>query len=771
MPQQPKIEPQTREIASARKTITEQDKQLASSAYGHFKKKELNESLQELSRLLELRPHDPRVSANKAIIEYYKSNLCKTDEFIKLINASKKQLEFGMVNTGDELDDIDRSFILYNQAILHFHMKQYKTAINILERLFKIIEPLGDVLAMKVCILLIEAYLLNNQLEQAHGMITYIENVMIKPKTKDEENSTFSQSKLCMFKVRLYMMRGFYGQCKRELKLAMNNSDEALFLKSNVECLRLNFQKAIKLLNSSPKQQQVVNTGNPIPVFYYNNMAAVHFAMKKYNMASMYGVKAIDENCTIMKSLQPIEKFNQLSGRPLHTLAVNKRAELLYNTGLSLLYSNQPAQAFECFIEAQETFQCNPRFWLRLAECSIAAIKQDKKKQESSTVKKSDYVRGVIGSGTHRKIVLSPQSPPKQPRQDLQSAAIPAPTLEFANLCLCNSMLLLLPYENTLESSMAAYLQHEKVIIGEDEKEMIKRSTAGKLNVEAPPGMPIQTKEAYSLRASILCCHTYVALELGDYYKSLEYSCKLLGMQHISAVKRFLGYIYVAESLLKLNRVSEAIKQLSPDQMKPMNTFDEEITELKTDGDFPMNLNASRSVVLLNLASAYSVRGEYDKAKHLLKQIMSNDPSFTYKSQAILLSVYCELQQGKVGSALELIKRSEVFSSGRLIDRVEAARASAQPTALTNMLPPRPMGGFTSMGNLPNGGSDLPTSMNNLPPVGGGSSSLGGIPYPPPGNLQRSNSGIFNNVVGMNTTPIGMPIGSGAPIGQSQQRL
>ena len=45
-----------------------------------------------------------------------------------------------------------------------------------------------------------------------------------------------------------------------------------------------------------------------------------------------------------------------------------------------------------------------------------------------------------------------------------------SPTLEFANICLCNAMLLL-PSEIILETNMTAYLQHEKVITGEDEKE------------------------------------------------------------------------------------------------------------------------------------------------------------------------------------------------------------------------------------------------------------------------------------------------------------
>ena len=88
----------------------------------------------------------------------------------------------------------------------------------------------------------------------------------------------------------------------------MFQSSEALFLKSNVECLRQNFQKAIKLLNSAPKPNDIIITGQPLNLMYYNDMAAVHYAMKKYNLSSMYGLKAVEENCNMMKGLPPIEK-------------------------------------------------------------------------------------------------------------------------------------------------------------------------------------------------------------------------------------------------------------------------------------------------------------------------------------------------------------------------------------------------------------------------------------------------------------------------------
>ena len=92
MPQTHKQEPPAREIASARQTISDQDHQLASSAITQFKAEKYDTCLQQLKRLSELRQHDARVAANKAVVEYYVSKLCKTDEFMKQLGAAKKQV-------------------------------------------------------------------------------------------------------------------------------------------------------------------------------------------------------------------------------------------------------------------------------------------------------------------------------------------------------------------------------------------------------------------------------------------------------------------------------------------------------------------------------------------------------------------------------------------------------------------------------------------------------------------------------------------------------
>lgn len=740
-------EPPQREIASARKNITDQERQLAGNATNEYQHSKNESCLQLLKRLSDHRPHDARVSSNKALVEYKLTNFSKTDEYIKQMNAARKQLEFGMVNTGDELDDIDRSFLLYNEAVLNFHLRKLRTSVDILERLFKIIEPLDDRLAIRVCILLVELYLLTRQIDQAHGMITYIESTLFVPKATSTDgkmnddyhvrvHKDFCDSlkpNIHMFKVRVYLERRFLSQCKRELKLAMNssnNSAEALFLKSNMEYLLENYTKSIKLLNSAPKMARVTEVGHALSVMYFNNMCCIHFAINKYNLALFYSRKALEENISVMKSLPPMEKFNnQQSGRPLQTLAVNKRSEIVYNMGISLLFADKPAAAFECLMEAQSLYQCNPRFWLRLAECCVAVCQQLRNEHQSSRNKKSEFIRGVLGASVHRKLVVSPTKDHlKQRSQEGQSAAMPAATLEFANICLTNA-LLLLPPESQMEAAMEKYKQLYKTKLANangDEKEGIKNTLQNQISVEAPPGRPLQTVEAYSLRVSILACHAYVTLGLGDYNRSLQFSERLLKQKHPSGPHKFLAHMYRAESLIKLDKLSEAITELNPENLSAMEGFDEQLAESKSMKPFPKSISEARSMFLLNLASAHALKAEFDKSKQILRQLVANKIPAQINSQAVLLSVYIELRTGNVPVALNLLKRGEVFQSGRLIDRIEAARMMQQHEAMFQANQEKQRNLQQQQGFPGTAFSQI--APNKAPGFGSGTADLGGFP-------------------------------------------
>lgn len=65
-----------------------------------------------------------------------------------------------------------------------------------------------------------------------------------------------------------------------------------------------------------------------------------------------------------------------LSGQPLHIIGASIKTELMFNLGICLLHAQKPEEAFDCLIEAVQTYHMNPRLWLRLTECCIMTHKK-----------------------------------------------------------------------------------------------------------------------------------------------------------------------------------------------------------------------------------------------------------------------------------------------------------------------------------------------------------------------------------------------------------
>lgn len=681
--------------------VSEQEQQLASRALNEFRNGRYDDCLQLLRKLAEVKPNDSRISINKVVTEFYQSGCCKTDELRKQLAIAKKQLGQTFANTNDEIGNIGRCFLMYNECVMHYHLKQPKAAINILERLFKIIEPLDDVLAVKVCFCLVELYLVTYKLEQARGMLKFIEDALFASKSftqlpasesKPGENGQIQNQNareipeehklnLYMLKAKSFLLRKSLKECKRELKSVLNingNNPDALFLKSNYEYVRGNYPKAVKLLNSAPLNTIVTARGQSLITLFYNNMSCIHFGMKKYNLAVFYARKALEDNINSIKGLPPIEKNHQLSGRPLQTLAINKRSEIMYNMGVQLLFAGKPVAAFDCLMEAHDLYECHPRFWLRLAEACVAVHQQFQRDIIRSPAKKCSFVRGVIGAGPHRKIVLSPiHDVNKIHRHESQSAAMPAPTIEFGNICLSNAMRLL-PTAKEIDlafQQLAAYVKDAG-----SEKHTEKTYALGAQLGKDIPGEHMSLQELHQMRLSVIACRAYVALGLGDYVKSLDYSRELLSQPMLPGAFKYVGRLYLAESLIKLDKISEAIQEFSPDKITDISTSLEPGSQAKAQGAgndlFPSSIQEARAVMLLNLASAYSLRNENDKAKRILQQVVSGKLPESVSTHAILLSAYLELKNGNRTTALNIIKRGEVFPSGRLVDRIDAARMS-----------------------------------------------------------------------------------------------
>ncbi|XP_058585279.1 CCR4-NOT transcription complex subunit 10 isoform X6 [Neofelis nebulosa] len=657
--------------------ITDQEKELSTSAFQAFTAGNYDACLQHLACLQEVNKDDYKIILNTAVAEFFKSNQMTTDSLRQTLNQLKNQVH-SAVEEMDGLDDVENSMLYYNQAVFLYHLRQYSEAIAVGEKLYQFIEPFEEKFAQAVCFLLVDLYILTYQAEKALHLLAVLEKMISQGNNnkngKNETGNTSSKdgsnhkaesgalieaarSKIHQYKVRAYIQMKSLKACKREIKSVMNtagNSAPSLFLKSNFEYLRGNYRKAVKLLNSSniAEHPGFMKTGECLRCMFWNNLGCIHFAMSKHNLGIFYFKKALQENDNVCAQLSagstdPGKKF---SGRPMCTLLTNKRYELLYNCGIQLLHIGRPLAAFECLIEAVQVYHANPRLWLRLAECCIAANKGTAEQETKGLPSKKGIVQSIVGQGYHRKIVLASQSIQNTVYNDGQSSAIPVASMEFAAICLRNA-LLLLPEEQQ-DPKQENGSKNSNQLGGNAESsesgETCSKSHDGDKFIPAPPSSPLRKQELENLK--------------------------------------FLGHLYAAEALISLDRISDAITHLNPENVTDVslgissNEQDQgsdkgENEAMESSGKrapqcYPSSVTSARTVMLFNLGSAYCLRSEYDKARKCLHQAASMIHPKEVPPEAILLAVYLELQNGNTQLALQIIKRNQLLPAVKTLSEM-----------------------------------------------------------------------------------------------------
>ncbi|XP_031432587.1 CCR4-NOT transcription complex subunit 10 isoform X5 [Clupea harengus] len=693
----------------------DQEKEMASNAHEAFTAGKYDESLMRLQSLQELNKDDYKISMNKAVAEFYKSGQTTTGTLKQTLMALKSQVHTAVEDI-DGLDDVENSILYYNQAIIHYHMRQYSEAIAIGEKLYQFLEPFEEKFAQAVCFLLVDLYLLTFQPEKALHLLAVLEKLSVQGNSKNGKGENASagkdnasqkaeftamieaaKSKMHQYKVRAYIQMKSLKACKREIKSVMNtagNSAPSLFLKSNFEYLRGNYRKAIKLLNSSniAEHPGPLKTGECVRCMFWNNLGCIHFAMGKHNLGIFYFKKALQENDHTCAQLgDGSGQSKKFTGIPMCALLANKRHELLYNCGIQLLHLGRPLAAFECLMEAVQVYHSNPRLWLRLAECCIAANKGSSEQENKGLPSKKGIVQSIVGQGYHRKIVLASQSTQNTVYSEGQSAAIPVASMEFAAICLRNA-LLLLPETQQPEAREQPPSTESS---GEGSDPASGKGQDGDKFIPAAPSSPLRRQEMENLRCSILACSAYVALALGDNMIALSHSEMLLHQPKLCGSLKFLGHLYAAEALISMDRISEAIAHLNPENVTDVSlgvspseqdqgTDKGDLEPLESSGKqtplcYPSTVSSARAMMLFNLGSAYCVRSEYEKARKCLHQAASMVNTKEIPPEAILLGVYLELQNGNTQLALQIIKRNQLLPSVKNTSSPDLRKKPAPP--------------------------------------------------------------------------------------------
>ncbi|KAF4525676.1 hypothetical protein B566_EDAN010666 [Ephemera danica] len=185
-------------------------------------------------------------------------------------------------------------------------------------------------------------------------------------------------------------------------------------------------------------------------------------------------------------------------------------------------------------------------------------------------------------------------------------------------------------------------------------------------NPQCLPSSPLTDTEVEGLRISILASSAYVCLCLGEPVMAVEHAKALLALPTLPGAYRLLGHLYAAEGLLQLDQISEAVELLQPDTLpadlgltlpEPMGTEHEPGAETRPQAPWePMSVMTARATMLYNLAVAYAIRGNLDKASETISLVWaSKTESSKIPVHLIMLTIYVELQQGHVQNARNLL--------------------------------------------------------------------------------------------------------------------
>ncbi|GFQ92093.1 CCR4-NOT transcription complex subunit 10-A [Trichonephila clavata] len=668
--------------SSSYQFVPDADREMAVQALQEFEQQNYEQSLSLLKKLISKRPKDSKVFHNYCVAEYYLSSCKKTDQFNKKIADLSKQAHID-IQSLESLDDIDNCVVLHNQSVALYHFHQYHSAIYILDKVFKFIEPLEENLARNICFLLLECYLSIYQPKKALYLVGYIETVLFaeikncnKSSQIDDKNengmSEALRRKLQLCKARCYAMMKTSKACKKEIKNLLSSGSSiqnipAFYLKSQLEYQRGNYRKALKLLNSVTLPDDVSKyfweTGDCLPAIFYNNVGCIHFYMGKPNLGHFYTKKALTEfESEIVKLCDLLD--NKHSTLPLHLLNISIPHQLMYNIGVQYLQAKKFFKAFTFFVEVVKSYHSNPRLWLRIAECCIHINKPDCM-DEYVECKKGSFVKSKVSAGPHSKLIMYSSTLDKQSSEEAKNSSnLETPSLQYAMLCLKNALFLVGEHSSSNSTG-------DSVSNIQSSSEDTDTATSEENILAVLPASFLQGPEILCLRNSILAACSYVALSLGDVILAHEYAKTLLSQPRISAAHKFLAHQYAGESLLIMDRITEAIEHFnyqcaneielatpvssSEVSLKHQMRFDTKSNEKNDDGSRPVGnipnwlpntISTAKFVSQYNLAVAYAVREEWNKAMECLVQM---NPNGKIPPQALALLIYVESHSSAEG--------------------------------------------------------------------------------------------------------------------------
>eukprot|EP00743_Colponemidia_sp_Colp-15_P006615 GILK01007129.1.p1 GENE.GILK01007129.1~~GILK01007129.1.p1 ORF type:complete len:823 (-),score=98.39 GILK01007129.1:159-2555(-) len=776
--------------------------ELSSKAFDTFHEGHYDQALDALDRLRRMRDdNDFKVVANMALAHYYKDGCphpsvllqrlqgLYVQETEKRANALKDNLRDTRSEPEDEdeevlLEEEDTSVNSYNRAVLHFQLRQYQSCVEILEDLFAKIEPIEDFVAVKICFLLLEVYLLMREPYKASLIIQFLDKpqtfqtilqhksmlsngegrpvaimssdsqrhdngtanheshvqeraaVQVQQPNPEELRSFLSSRPLPslvlgnlltrqgkapdmihplefkflmhIFRARLYVLTRSLKSCKKELKAALeilqrdlracqrisNGGKDAAahnglleqlrtqqnaiiqFLKADLEYVRGNHRKAIKLLNSC---QQTVShqrvdsnaesnrdfglslTSLSYPSFYFNNLGCIHACLAKPKLAAFYFSKAHESN----RALQSCTRIASFPGAAVSRFVMDRRLEILYNWGVQLLHSGQPLLAIKALQEASVLFTDEPKVWLRLAECILALHANRVHQSRSNPISSHIVDPAVPQSRTVEQSRHLLDFRASQPEENSDSSAGVELSFEYGLKCCRNAVALI---DSSLTRSRNAHVFSSSAsALDQTSFDHVSAATYNNLlgaTATAPliqgEGEEERQKHWIAVRTSALLNMAYLHLCVGDCVTALT-CCESIINTNFSDSSSYLAHTYAAEALCSLGRLKEAAEHLRPLIQKSMSTSSNTNTFVPSS---VISVSSSQSLMgriclYVNMAAVHCLSDDVTAAKQFAMQALSFQPDF---APALAILSYCHLRTGNQAAALQLISQRRVQS-------------------------------------------------------------------------------------------------------------
>ncbi|KAK2708284.1 hypothetical protein QYM36_014028, partial [Artemia franciscana] len=305
----------------------------------------------------------------------------------------------------------DCQFLLFNYALIQFHITAYSSSYKILSFLTQ--HDIDVQLKFNCYALLGECLLKMSRGEECMQVIDRYFSETSQGRSIQEGEVSFSklEIQLRIQKLKACLMEKNLNEAEKIMKELLDAEADGTLLShliSNVEYVQNNFDVSLSLLGQvSNVPSNYSKTGMSYTVIYLNNLGCLFYNLGKTNLAALHFQKALIENQSLLKALPDGDAENRLAKIPLPLISANLYFEILYNLGVSLLHCGKAKEAFACFYDCRLKYKDDPQLWLRLAESCIQFIKPENKEDFQLNEKRKNLVKGVIGTGSLRRLILN----------------------------------------------------------------------------------------------------------------------------------------------------------------------------------------------------------------------------------------------------------------------------------------------------------------------------------------------------------------------------